>query len=125
MVERGSKVRILREESFWFQDTGIVATIDKDPNIRYPVIVRFNNVNYAGVNTNNFGLNEVIEIAKPTPKTKAATPAASGGKQTKLDPALRTTGSGTPSDQKSTAKPETGEGSSVVQGSPNQGTESR
>ncbi len=125
MVERGSKVRILREESFWFQDTGIVATIDKDPKIRYPVIVRFNNVNYAGVNTNNFGLTEVIEIAKPTPKTKAATPAASGGKQTKLDPALRQTGQGSQSDQKPTAKPETGEGSSVVQGSPNQGTESR
>ncbi len=27
--------------------------------ILYPVVVRFNSVNYAGVSTNNYGLNEV------------------------------------------------------------------
>lgn len=27
--------------------------------IRYPVVVRFDSVNYAGVATNNFGLDEV------------------------------------------------------------------
>ena len=58
MVERGSKVRILRKESYWFQDTGVVATVDKS-GILYPVIVRFNNLNYAGVNTNNFAENEL------------------------------------------------------------------
>lgn len=29
--------------------------------IRYPVIVRFENVNYSGVSTNNFALEEIEE----------------------------------------------------------------
>lgn len=29
--------------------------------IRYPVIVRFENVNYVGVSTNNFALDEIEE----------------------------------------------------------------
>jgi photosystem I subunit 4 len=29
--------------------------------IRYPVVVRFENVNYAGVSTNNYALEEVVE----------------------------------------------------------------
>lgn len=125
MVERGSKVRILRKESYWFQDTGLVASIDKS-GIRYPVIVRFNNLNYAGVNTNNFGMDEVVEIEKPTPKKKTA--AASGGKQTTIDERTRTTGQGTPLDKagvKSSTMPETGDSSSVVQGDANQGTDAR
>ena len=67
MVERGSKVRILRKESYWFQDTGIVASVDKS-GIRYPVIVRFEKLNYAGVNTNNFAERELVEVEKPTQK---------------------------------------------------------
>ena len=125
MVERGSKVRILRKESYWFQDTGLVASIDKS-GIRYPVIVRFNNLNYAGVNTNNFGMDEVVEIEKPTAKKKTA--AASGGKQTTIDERTRTTGQGTPLDRagvKPSTMPETGDSSSVVQGDANQGTDAR
>ena len=66
MVNRGSKVRILRKESYWFNQTGTVATVDKS-GIRYPVVVKFENVNYAGTNTNNFALNELTEVVDKTP----------------------------------------------------------
>lgn len=61
MIDRNSQVRILRKESYWFNQVGTVATVDKS-GIRYPVVVRFESVNYAGTNTNNFALDELVEV---------------------------------------------------------------
>jgi|TARA_B110000971_G_scaffold133924_1_gene137113 photosystem I subunit 4 len=58
-IKRGSNVKILREESYWFQETGKVASIDES-EVRYGVTVRFEKVNYNGVNTANFNLTELV-----------------------------------------------------------------
>ncbi|KAK4731835.1 hypothetical protein AABB24_035830 [Solanum stoloniferum] len=60
--KRGAKVRILRKESYWYKGTGSVVAVDQDPKTRYPVVVRFNKVNYANVSTNNYALDEVEEV---------------------------------------------------------------
>jgi len=62
-IKRGSMVKILREESYWFNLNGKVASVD-DTEVRYGVTVRFESVNYNGVNTANFNLSELAEVAK-------------------------------------------------------------
>ena len=63
MVARNNTVRILRKESYWFNQVGNVASVDKS-GIRYPVVVRFENVNYSGTNTNNFAIDELVVVEK-------------------------------------------------------------
>nr|AYO28684.1 photosystem I subunit IV [Neotessella volvocina] len=60
MLKKGSKVRILRKESYWYNKIGTVISLEDSQIIRYPVVVRFPSVNYSGANTNNFS---VIELA--------------------------------------------------------------
>lgn len=60
-MEKGSKVRNLRKESYWYNEIGTIVTIDKS-GIKYPVLVRFAKVNYTGTNSTNFSLNELKEV---------------------------------------------------------------
>jgi photosystem I subunit 4 len=62
MVEKGSKVRILRKESYWYNKVGVVVSVEKASAIRYPVVVRFESVNYSGTNTNNFSVAELLVV---------------------------------------------------------------
>ena len=63
MIQKGSKVKILRKESYWYNKVGTVVSVEKSTIIRYPAVVRFESVNYSGTNTNNFSLAELSEIS--------------------------------------------------------------
>nr|WRW10594.1 photosystem I subunit E [Ascoseira mirabilis] len=59
VIEKGAKVRILRKESYWYNDVGNVVVIEKRAS-NYPVLIRFKKVNYSGTNTSNFKLDELV-----------------------------------------------------------------
>ena len=61
MVAKGSKVRILRKESYWYNDIGTVVVVEQSA-ASYPVLVRFVKVNYSGTNTANFKIEELLDI---------------------------------------------------------------
>jgi len=61
MINKGSKVKILRKESYWYQDIGTVFKVEE--NIKYPINVRFTRQSYNNVISNNFSENEVVLIS--------------------------------------------------------------
>nr|YP_007878194.1 photosystem I subunit IV [Calliarthron tuberculosum]AGA63805.1 photosystem I subunit IV [Calliarthron tuberculosum] len=61
MITKGSKVKILRKESYWYQDIGTVFKVEE--NIKYPVTVRFVKQAYNGINANNFTESELLLIS--------------------------------------------------------------
>nr|YP_063572.1 photosystem I subunit IV [Gracilaria tenuistipitata var. liui]AAT79647.1 photosystem I reaction center subunit IV [Gracilaria tenuistipitata var. liui] len=62
MIKKGSVVKVLRKESYWYQDIGTVVKVEKD--IKYPVLVRFVKETYSGVNSNNFSENELTLVVE-------------------------------------------------------------
>jgi len=62
---RGSFVKINRPYSYWYNNVGKVVSVDQEDGILFPVTVRFDSVNYAGVSTNQFAIDEVEVTGKP------------------------------------------------------------
>nr|YP_010197864.1 photosystem I reaction center subunit IV [Gracilaria isabellana]UAD86280.1 photosystem I reaction center subunit IV [Gracilaria isabellana] len=60
MIKKGSVVKVLRKESYWYQDIGTVVKVEKD--IKYSVLVRFIRETYSGVNSNNFSESELLLV---------------------------------------------------------------
>ncbi|AIQ96529.1 photosystem I reaction center subunit IV [Prochlorococcus sp. MIT 0801] len=63
---RKDKVRILRQESYWFNQIGEIVSIDKSPSMRYPVTVKFDKCDFkafsgvdGGANTSQFSAKEL------------------------------------------------------------------
>ena len=69
-IARGDLVRIKRPESYWYNEIGKVASVDKtEPLPRYPYTVRFEKINYnaitgvdGGAAANNFAADELEQV---------------------------------------------------------------
>lgn len=57
-LKRGANVKILKKESYWHKEIGKIASID-DSQVLYGINIRFEKVNYNGVNTGNFCLSDL------------------------------------------------------------------
>lgn len=62
MFTKNAKVKVLRKESYWYQDMGIVFKVEKS-SIKYPISVRFTKESYNGVTSNNFSPNELMLVS--------------------------------------------------------------
>lgn len=60
MVQKGDSVKVLRKESYWYQQSGTVVKVDT--GIKYPVLVRFDKETYSGVNSNSFSEEELTLV---------------------------------------------------------------
>ena len=67
---RKDKVRILRQESYWFNQIGEIVSIDKSPAMRYPITVKFEKCDFkafsgvdGGANTSQFSMKELEAAA--------------------------------------------------------------
>jgi photosystem I subunit 4 len=60
-MQKNSKVKNLRKESYWYNEVGTIISIDKS-GIKYPILVRFIKVNYSGTNSTNLNFDELEEI---------------------------------------------------------------
>jgi photosystem I subunit 4 len=57
LMEKSNLVRNLRKESYWYNEVGTIVTVEKRG--KYPILVRFNKVNYSGTNSTNFNSKEL------------------------------------------------------------------
>nr|YP_010728914.1 photosystem I subunit IV [Lithothamnion corallioides]WEA77017.1 photosystem I subunit IV [Lithothamnion corallioides] len=62
MLTKNAKVKVLRKESYWYQDIGTISKVEKS-DIRYPISVRFTKESYNGVTTSNFNQSELMLIS--------------------------------------------------------------
>ena len=73
-IVRGQTFTVLKKESYWYQEQGTVVAIDEsldlnssnlpinESKIIYGVTLRFEKVNYNGVNTANFHQSEFKQL---------------------------------------------------------------
>ena len=47
-IKRGSTVKILKKESYWYKESGKIASIEESSAVLYGVYVRFEKINYNG-----------------------------------------------------------------------------